>query len=151
MKLKCRRMILQNSVLIAIFWLYIGNNFSFASNGNEKNTVRVTISGNGDLQIPQNQIPLLEDKALRGSGDAAHKLASFYFFVKSNRAAGLYWETISAENGNSLAMCSLGSYMIAEKKGYKTDLRARFWIERAKKAGIATAILLLRQLDRDRR
>lgn len=111
----------------------------------------VVISANAGLDISSEKLNIFKNDALSGSGAAAHKLASFYYFVKRDRAMGLYWETIAAEDGNPMAMASLGFHMAVEEKGHQTDLRARFWLERAKAAGESTAKVELDALDRDGR
>jgi hypothetical protein len=47
-------------------------------------------NGNQDLVIPDKEISQLKNQALRGSGAAALKLASFYEFVEHNGSEGSF-------------------------------------------------------------
>jgi TPR repeat protein len=105
-----------------------------------------TVGGNDDLVIPENELPAVREQALRGSGEAAKKLSSYYDFVKMDYAAGLYWATIGAENGDAVEMYNVG-VSLAHEQGRENDIRSRFWLERAKAAGSTLAEKKLRELD----
>lgn len=106
----------------------------------------VVISGNEDLRIPDDQIRSLQEEALSGSGETAHRLASFYFYVKLDKMSGMRWATIAAENGFPLAMSSLGARLMIDQKNPDSAIRAKFWLERARSAGEPTAQSLLDEL-----
>jgi|HubBroStandDraft_1064217.scaffolds.fasta_scaffold31324_2 TPR repeat protein len=105
-----------------------------------------TVGGNEDLVILESDLPAVREQALRGSGEAAKKLSSYYEFVKMDHAAGLYWTTIGAENGDVIEMYNAGVFLTREE-GHENTIRARFWFQRAKAAGVAEAEEQLRKLD----
>ncbi|HWD68232.1 MAG TPA: hypothetical protein VG227_09755 [Caulobacteraceae bacterium] len=111
----------------------------------------VVISGNGDLNIPADRLKAVQESALKGSGAAAHRLAMYYTYVKSDHVSGTHWETIAAENGSPIAMSSLGTRLEIERKSPDDDIRARFWLERAKAAGNVTAKKKLEVLNGEAR
>jgi hypothetical protein len=116
--------------LIAAMTSYAGSAISSPAIADNGRSTPVTISANGDLDVPLDQIPRLEMIALTGSGTAAHKLARYYFYAKNDRASGMYWETIAAENGNFSAMKALSVHLAAEQSP-QSDIRARYWSKRA--------------------
>ncbi len=97
-------------------------------------SLEVVISGNGDLDLAPTAVVDLKSLALAGSGPAAHRLARYYFFAKEDLEAGMYWETIGAENGYSPAMFNLATRLIIANNR-DDDQRAHFWLRRARAAG----------------
>ena len=97
------------------------------------------LSLNAGRKIPQNEIPPLEEAALRGSGSSALKLADFYQCIEDDWDKGSYWTTISAEDGEPVGMDNL-AYLLRYGKGAvaksdrKNEIRARFWLERSAEA-----------------
>jgi TPR repeat protein len=98
-----------------------------------------SMSLNAGFDIPDKDIPALREAALRGSGASALKLAQFYGPLKRDSARRLYWLTIAAENGNPVGMHNLaylllhGEHLPEENRDH--EIRARFWLERAVRAG----------------
>jgi TPR repeat protein len=96
---------------------------------------------NAGLEIPDNEIPPLEEAALHGSGKSALKLAQFYRFIRHDWDKYSYWITISAEDGDPIGMHNLAYLLLYVKKGVveksdrKNEIRARFWLERSAEAG----------------
>jgi TPR repeat protein len=96
---------------------------------------------NAGLEIPDNEIPPLEEVALHGSGKSALKLAQFYRFIRHDWDKYSYWITISAEDGDPIGMHNLG-YLLLHGKRFegksdrKSEIRARFWLERSAEAGV---------------
>jgi len=109
------------------------------------------VSGNEDLTIPEGDITSLQYQALQGSGSAALRLSLFYLFVKYDNVKGMYWTTISAEDGDPKGMYSLGVYLIQQNSDHASALRARFWLERAKAAGNPLASEVLHEMDKQGR
>ena len=98
------------------------------------------MSLNADLEIPENEIPPLEDAALRGSGKSALKLALFYRLIKHDSDKYLYWSTISAEDGDPVGMHNLAHLLLYGKDAVETsdrrnEIRARFWLKRSAEVG----------------
>jgi hypothetical protein len=98
------------------------------------------MSLNAGLEIPENEIPPLEEAALHGSGKSALKLASFYRFIKHDWDKYSYWTTISAEDGDPVGMHNSAHLLLYGKDGAKksdrwSEIRARFWLERSAEAG----------------
>ena len=60
------------------------------------------MSLNAGLEIPEKDIPTIEEAALRGNGKSALKLALFYGAVKHDLDKQMYWTTISAEDGEPI-------------------------------------------------
>ena len=109
------------------------------------------MSLNADLEIPENEIPALEDAALHGSGKSALKLALFYELIKKDRDKYSYWITISAEDGDPVGMHNLAYLLLYGKNAVETsdrknEIRARFWLERSAEAGDDRARDLLREM-----
>jgi hypothetical protein len=69
-------------------------------------------------------------------------LSLYYEFVKIDHT----WATIGAENGRADGMYAAGFYL-AHQEGRENAIRARFWLERAKAAGVTLAEGALRELD----
>jgi hypothetical protein len=101
-----------------------------------------TVGGNEDLVISENELPVVREEALCGSGQAAKRLSLYYEFVKIDHT----WATIGAENGRADGMYAAGFYL-AHQEGRENAIRARFWLERAKAAGVTLAEGALRELD----
>jgi len=99
----------------------------------------IVMSLNAGLDIPENEIPPLEEAALHGSGKSALKLAQFYRFIKHDWDKHSYWTTISAEDGDPVGMHNVAYLLLygkdAKKGDRKSEIRARFWLERSAKAG----------------
>jgi hypothetical protein len=109
------------------------------------------MSLNAGLEIPENEIPHLEEAALHGSGKSALKLALFYGAVKHDLDKQMYWATISAEDGDPIGMNNLAYLLLhgpgaSEKKDRRSEIRARFWLERSAQAGNALAAEELRAM-----
>ena len=73
-------------------------------------------------------------------------MARYWFFAKDDRPNGMYWETIAAEDGDPEAMVTLAQRQMLEGRR-ESDMRARFWLNRARAAGNARARTVLQELD----
>jgi TPR repeat protein len=98
------------------------------------------MSLNAGLEIPEKEIPTVEDAALRGNGKSALKLASFYRFIRHDWDKYSYWTTISAEDGDRVGMYNLAHLLLYGKGSVATNdrketIRAGFWLERSANAG----------------
>jgi len=89
-----------------------------------------------DLDLTASQQKQLETEALKGSSEAARKLATFHFIVRGDRDTTLRWYTIGAENGD--ASCQFSLYDLLESDP-NTELRAHFWLQKSADAGFPYA------------
>lgn len=105
------------------------------------------IMANKGLEIPEDQIEATQAVALSGSGPAAFKLFDYYEMVAVDKEKSLYWATISAENNYPKGMYALG-FKLARERDYKAKIRARYWLEKAKKNGETLANDILKELDK---
>ncbi|WP_426285029.1 hypothetical protein [Luteibacter sp. E-22] len=96
-----------------------------------------------DLDLTASQQKQLETEALKGSPEAARKLATFHFIVRGDRDATLRWYTIGAENGD--ASCQFSLYDLLESDP-NTALRAHFWLQKSADAGFPYAKNELKRL-----
>lgn len=111
--------------LVYIFvWLLIFNAISIPIVIGQSTTAKY--HSNESLYISNENLEVLKLAALDGSGEAANKIATYYVFYKSDRAMGLYWLTISAENGYYLGCSNLIS-MLKTAPDPKLQRRAKFW------------------------
>lgn len=102
--------------------------------------------GSQAFVIPPNEIPSLQRDALRGSGEAAYKLAQFYDFVVLDTQEGLRWKIIAAENGHANGMYALG-LTLKNRPDEQSKERARYWFEKvSKEASGETSDLAKRRL-----
>ena len=104
------------------------------------------VIANKGLEIPEEQIEATKEEALSGSGPAAFKLFDYYEIVSVDRAKSLYWATIAAENDYPPGMYSLG-FKLAKENDRLSRIRARYWLEKAKKNGEPLAGDILKELD----
>jgi TPR repeat protein len=103
------------------------------------------VMGNQVFVISAAEIPGLQDLALRGSAEAAFKLARFHNMVTLDFKEGLYWMTIAAENGYPGATYELGFYLRLQDDP-RSKLRARYWLGRAQNEGREPAATLAKSL-----
>ena len=136
--------------------VFFGSQSSFsepspASRPSDLSSPGFSMDLNAGLDIPQNEIPVLQESALRGDGKAALRLAQFYGY-KGDSVADRYWLTISAEDGNAVGMNNLGVHLFQgfgkkwEKTDRKDSIRARFWLERAVQEGSPVARAWLKDM-----
>jgi TPR repeat protein len=97
---------------------------------------------NSDAWIPMAERPKLEAKALAGDGDAAIKLATFYELIPMSDKDGTYWYTIAAEDGSPVGEYNLG-FMLSNGGRDYNNMRAIFWLNKAKADGVKEAAVLL--------
>lgn len=88
--------------------------------------------------LPKTEIALLEGKALDGSPDPAFRLYLHYAFGEQDNNLGMFWLTISAENGQLTAQYNLGS-SLSEDPDPKIRRRALYWLRLAAKGGYKRA------------
>jgi TPR repeat protein len=105
-----------------------------SSGGGSPSAGEQPIMGNQKYVIEPAELPRVQDDALKGSGEAALRLAMFYNFVVLDLNAGHYWLTIAAENGSVMGMYNLGQNLRAQGDR-QSKLRARYWFERVVKEG----------------
>ena len=89
---------------------------------------------NEAFDIPSQEFPQLESKALRGSGESAYRLSQYHFFITLNESEAWRWLLIAAEDGNPTAEYSLAS-RLSEHENPQDKLRACFWLTRVKGQG----------------
>ena len=101
--------------------------------------------GNQSLVLTDAEIKALEPQALKGSAEAAKRLCDFYDFVRMDRVKSMFWAQIAAENGGRINEYNYG-FMLHEDSNPNNQQRARFWLERAARAGDKEAEELLKEL-----
>jgi TPR repeat protein len=90
--------------------------------------------GNQEFALNKGQIAALEEQALDGSGDAAMKLAEYYFMVTLQYDEAKHWYQIGAENGNAEAM--YGFWFMANAGNDPSERRrGYFWLKKAAALG----------------
>jgi len=57
------------------------------------------LMGNADLNINPQDFSSVQTAALQGDKNAAHRLAQYYSFIKSNLEESFFWTNVAAENG----------------------------------------------------
>jgi hypothetical protein len=95
------------------------------------------------------EIPLLEHKALAGSGQIASYLSSYLSHYGDSLGGQdrLYWATIAAENGYAYAMGLLGSSLMDGSNVNGCKIRGKFWLEKAASSGDAFALRQLKNVS----
>jgi TPR repeat protein len=100
-----------------------------------------------DLDLTPTQQSELAKEAIKGSPEAALKLANFHFIVRGDRDATLKWYTIGAENGD--AGCAYGLFNLLHTSENKEEQdRALFWLHKAADGGLDYAKDELRALNK---
>lgn len=114
--------------------------------GNEVSSMDYKAHGNQDLEISNNELPKLEDDALSGSAEAAHRLSLFYDMIKLDSKKATYWASIEAENGSPSGQYNYGFHLYKDPDP-KVRLRAKYWLKLAAKNGEPLAVSLLKEMD----
>lgn len=127
-----------------------GPDFRITKDSGDLSRPGVTRDLNSGLALPANEIPALEEAALRGSGTSAFRLSQHYGYVRDHLSSS-YWLTIAAEDGDPVAMHNLAYQLLygrdpKEKTPRKDEIRARFWLERAVQQGSGPSRDLLREM-----
>lgn len=104
------------------------------------------VFGNQDLDVPNNELPKLEDEAISGSADAARRLSSFYDMVKHDDKQATHWAQIEAENGSPIGQYRY-AFRLYKDPDPKVRARARYWLGLALKNGVPHAASLLKEMD----
>lgn len=90
------------------------------------------------LELTSEQQASLALDAVRGSPEAARKLATYHFIVRGDRDLALKWYTVGAENGD--AACAFGLYNLLNGSVEEQQrLRAMFWLKKAADDGLGYA------------
>ena len=103
--------------------------------GQSREKEEILVGGNDELLLPEREIPRLKEEALRGSADAARKLA-LHFYAGLDRQDGMYWSAIGAENGDGVSAWNL-ALRLEESRDHLDRVRARFWFEKVRREGPA--------------
>lgn len=100
-----------------------------------------------DLELTPAQQSSLAFDAVRGSPQAARKLATYHFIVRGDRDLALKWYTVGAENGD--AACAFGLYNVLNGSADDQQrLRAMFWLHKAADGGLRYAQDELRSIGK---
>ncbi len=86
-------------------------------------------SGNEGLRVPAAEMPVLEQDATAGSGEAAFRLARHYDYVTQDYQQGLFWFSIAAQNGHPIGMYNY-ALDLARMPDEFSRRRARFWLKK---------------------
>lgn len=143
--------VFRSQILFSILTTFIVFTFAQAANktmDNPESLETTAVYGNQDLEISKNELPKLEDDALRGSSDAAHRLSLFYDMVKMDSKEATYWAQIEAENGSPRGQYTYAFHLYKDSDP-KKRIRARYWLELALKNGEPHAASLLKEMDED--
>lgn len=90
-------------------------------------------------------IPILSEKALAGSPEAAFELQSYYL-DEDNLEEAIYWAQVSVENGSKQGRYAYA--FLLNLRGHPRDLeRAKFHLKRAIQEGHPLAQSLLREIE----
>lgn len=107
------------------------------------------INLNADLFLTPPQRTALAIEAMRGSSDAATKIALFYGFVALNPVEEHRWVVIAAENGDPVAQYN--AYQDFMNYGTELDKeRAMFWLRKSAGAGDKYAQEALKDIEKER-
>jgi TPR repeat protein len=72
----------------------------------------------------------------------------FYATTKEDRQSALHWYAISARDGDSQGMNSLGNMLLDNKGDPKSQASARYWLKEAAKRSDSSAASTLDYLDK---
>jgi TPR repeat protein len=106
-------------------------------------------AGSSQYAIPLDQLKTVERAALLGDATAAHRLAG-YDLLCGNSERGreeAFWTEIAAQNGHPTSQYNLGC-RLSYSRSPRDVLRSRFWLEKARANGNASAKKLLAAMDR---
>jgi hypothetical protein len=106
-------------------------------------------SMNEALRISEEDINQIKIDALRGSVKAADRLEKHYAFVMLDNRDALYWSQIQAENGGPDDQYSYGFELSTDDKSTFGQIRARYWLTRAKEGGNSYADDVLKEMEQD--
>jgi hypothetical protein len=98
--------------------------------------------------LSEYEVKLLQDKALKGSPEAAYRLYFYYAIYRKDHSEKLYWVRIAAENGYPGGEYALG-FELRNDPDPRNRQRARFWLKRAAKHGEKLAASLLKELPEE--
>jgi len=94
-------------------------------------------SGSSGFSLSADKLERYSRAALDGSGSAAWAIYLHYSFssTKEGGRFAVYWARIAAENGSIDGMIIYARYLFTDRRDVESCHRARFWIQRARKAG----------------
>ena len=92
-------------------------------------------SVNAGAIIPDSEIDGVKLAALKGSGEAARKLANHYLFGIYEPTMAAYWAQIGAENRDPVSEFNYGN-LLQQNSDPDAQIRAAYWHDRAKKDGV---------------
>jgi TPR repeat protein len=136
----------RNALTIIAFSIFLG----IAMVESNAYSAELSVGANDDLNLSAQDLQTLTVQALEGSGAAANKLSTYYLFVKYDNKEGLYWVTISAENGDIHGFHNLGMLLSEEKNNPSAQARARYWLTKAANAGDQDALSTLDQMNENK-
>jgi TPR repeat protein len=114
---------------------------SFAAHADE-----VPIRLSADLDLTAAQQSSLAIQAMKGSPEAALKLATFHFIVRGDREASLKWYTIGAENGDPACAHNLAGLLMVSSDEQE-HARGIFWLHKAADGGAPYAKDELKEME----
>ena len=104
---------------------------SFAAHADE-----VPIRLSADLDLTGAQQSSLAIQAMKGSPEAARKLATYHFIVRGDREASLKWYTIGADNGDPTCAYNLAG-LLKVSSDEQEHARGIFWLHKAADGGVS--------------
>ena len=100
------------------------------------------------FELPKyDELSMLKNDAMAGSGLAARRLASWYAKLPDSQNTYEYWTHIAAENGSAIGQYNAALIYISKEGGQHSQVRARFWLEKAASQGDVKAQEELAALD----
>jgi len=136
-----KHLLFVGSVILSAGLTFAGEASSAAAAQNEP--IRLS----ADLDLTEAQQAQLAAEAIKGSKEAARKLANFHFYVRGDRALTLKWFTVGAENGDS--GCAFGLYIVLNpSRDSEERQRSLFWLQKAADAGLWSAQEELKSLEK---
>ena len=127
-----------------------GPDFKVANESISSSAPFFSLNLNAGFDLPRDEIPGLQEAALRGSGTSALRLSHYYGYTHDHPAA-MRWLTIAAEDGDPAGMYNLAYRLLdgrdpKETTSREDEIRARFWLERLATAGDGPAREMLREM-----
>jgi len=104
---------------------------------------------NASDNLTPDQITSFTAKAQAGDGDAAYRLANYYYFLTSDDTTAFKWMSIAATNGSANGQFNLGQLYEDKNNPDSTDIKnAKYWFGRAAAKGDTNALEKLGELEK---
>lgn len=95
---------------------------------------------------PYEQLAAYKSAAYSGSGPAANALSVFYMKADKTGNQEIYWNAISAENGDPVGQFNLAQSYLDKNGRHYSPHRAKFWLIKASDQGDTEAKKMLAEL-----